>query len=233
LPQLLVSVRSAREARLAVSGGASIIDVKEPSRGSLGRADHSVWREVREAVPAGLPVSVALGELLEWLGPERLPLPSDPWNGISYRKLGLARATDRWRTDWRDLQRSLDEGTSPAPAWIAVAYADWRRAGAPDPHYVLEVALECPEIVGVLVDTWDKRHRPEFDSGWRSWMEEVKSRGKRLAVAGGLGLESIPAALAFSPDIIAVRGAACTDGDRTACIDPDRVRCLVQAVNIA
>ena len=41
LARLLVSVRSPVEAQAAVAGGAGIIDVKEPSRGSLGRADAS------------------------------------------------------------------------------------------------------------------------------------------------------------------------------------------------
>jgi uncharacterized protein (UPF0264 family) len=95
---------------------------------------------------------------------------------------------------------------------------------------VLEVALECPEIVGVLVDTWDKRHRPEFDSAWRSWMNRVKDRGKSLALAGGLVLESIPSVLALAPDIVAVRGAACRGGRRDAEIDPERVRQLARAV---
>ena len=41
-PQLLVSVRSAGEAVDALAGGCQILDVKDPSRGSLGRADDSV-----------------------------------------------------------------------------------------------------------------------------------------------------------------------------------------------
>ena len=36
-PGLLVSVRSAAEAATALAGGADLIDVKEPSRGPLGR----------------------------------------------------------------------------------------------------------------------------------------------------------------------------------------------------
>ena len=35
---LLVSVRNVEEALAALEGGASLIDVKEPSRGPLGRA---------------------------------------------------------------------------------------------------------------------------------------------------------------------------------------------------
>ncbi|MBY0228781.1 MAG: (5-formylfuran-3-yl)methyl phosphate synthase, partial [Gemmataceae bacterium] len=37
MPGLIVSVRSADEARIALENGADLIDVKEPSRGALGR----------------------------------------------------------------------------------------------------------------------------------------------------------------------------------------------------
>ena len=37
-PKLLVSVRSADEARAALAGGADLIDVKEPAHGPLGAA---------------------------------------------------------------------------------------------------------------------------------------------------------------------------------------------------
>ena len=42
LPALLVSVRDAAEAGNAVAGGAALIDVKEPARGALGRADDAI-----------------------------------------------------------------------------------------------------------------------------------------------------------------------------------------------
>jgi uncharacterized protein (UPF0264 family) len=42
--RLLVSVANAAEARTALEGDADIIDVKDPSRGSLGMADASVQR---------------------------------------------------------------------------------------------------------------------------------------------------------------------------------------------
>ena len=43
---LLVSVRSAEEARAALAGGATVIDIKEPDRGPLGRAEPEVWQQV-------------------------------------------------------------------------------------------------------------------------------------------------------------------------------------------
>ena len=50
------------EARVAAAAGADVIDVKDPSRGALGEAAPHVVRAVREATPAHLPVSAALGD---------------------------------------------------------------------------------------------------------------------------------------------------------------------------
>ncbi|HKB38458.1 MAG TPA: (5-formylfuran-3-yl)methyl phosphate synthase, partial [Gemmataceae bacterium] len=83
-PQLLVSVRSAREAEAALAGGADVIDVKEPRRGPLGRADNAVLRAVLVAIAGRRPVSAALGELIEDGGGS--PLPA----GVRFVKWGLA-----------------------------------------------------------------------------------------------------------------------------------------------
>ena len=56
MTRLLVSVRSAAEARTALAGGADVIDVKEPAHGSLGRASTEVIREVIDAVAGCVPV---------------------------------------------------------------------------------------------------------------------------------------------------------------------------------
>jgi len=66
------------------------------------------------------------------------------------------------------------------PAWIAVIYADWQSALAPDPESILEQATGTDRIVGVLVDTWDKTRPIELDERW-------VSRSARLRQAGGAG----------------------------------------------
>ena len=48
-PQLLVSVRDLGEAAAALAGGADLIDVKEPIRGPLGRADEATIRGIVDA----------------------------------------------------------------------------------------------------------------------------------------------------------------------------------------
>ncbi len=221
---LLVSVRSADEARSAVVGGASVIDVKEPDRGPLGRASAETWRRVREAVPPSIPVSVALGELRDW-DVRSAPGLSD-FEGIAFRKLGLARSSPVWRAAWSAIRCGAGRG----PSWVAVAYADWRSAEAPDPDAVLRAALEAPDCAGVLVDTWDKANpSPLEPSGpWMEWVRRARDAGRLVALAGGLDLAAIARLAPLRPDLFAVRGAACIGSDRRATVDPGRVADLVR-----
>src|SRR4051812_30438336 len=109
-PGLLVSVRSAAEAEAALAGGADLIDVKEPARGPLGRADDAVIDAVVASVAGRRPVSAALGELAERGG----PLPA----GCRYVKWGLAGLTREWREDLEAAQRSS------GGRGVIVGYAD-------------------------------------------------------------------------------------------------------------
>jgi uncharacterized protein (UPF0264 family) len=226
MPKLLVSVRSVEEARAALSGGAHIIDVKEPARGPLGRADVKVWHAVRQAVPAIVPVSVALGELVEC---ERQTLPGPgAWSGIAWRKLGLATIGDGPNTldRWGTLIRVWAQG----PPWIAVAYLDAERAGAPQVEAVIDssIALGC---AGVLFDTWDKARPIPLRSfrALESSLARAREAGLLTALAGGLDADLIKLLRPLSPDIFAVRGAACAQGDRNGPIHPERVATLARA----
>lgn len=221
MARLLVSVRSAPEARAALAGGAAIIDVKEPDRGPLGRAHVATWRAVRAAVPARTPVSVALGELRDWGHPPTRP----DYDGIAYRKLGLAGAGRHWQNDWAAVRRA------PGPGWIAVAYADWEAAGSPRPDEVLEAAIETG-CAGLLIDTWDKRQRAE-PGPLPDWIERARGAGLLVALAGGLDEDALRRLAPLRPDVFAVRGAACTGGDRLAAIDPHRVARLAAAAERA
>ena len=225
MARLLVSVRSAAEALAAAAGGASIVDVKEPDRGPLGRADPEVWRAVRAAVPVSIPVSVSLGELTEWRGLERRIGPSD-FVGIAFRKVGLAgcRRDPGWERAWAHLREVL----GPGPGWIAVVYADWIDADAPEPDRVLEAAGRAG-CAGILVDTWEKRRLAMLDPAWADWISRVRRSGLMIALAGGLDVGTIKRLTLLDPDLFAVRGAACSGNDRRAAIDPDRVAALVAA----
>ncbi len=228
MAKLLVSVRSVDEARAALEGGAAVIDVKEPGRGPLGRADVDVWQSVRQAVAEAAPVSVALGELREWTG-AGVVLERSVFSGLAFRKLGLSEAGPDWRECWSALRRAW----GPGPSWVAVVYADWPEARAPHPDAVLDAALAVDDCTGVLIDTWDKSRPSPVDRSWASWLARARGGGRFIALAGGLGEADILRLAPLAPDLFAVRGAACRRGDRRAPIDRDRVARLVRAAGFA
>ncbi len=87
--RLLVSVVDAAEARLAVAGGADIVDVKNPAEGSLGAPEPGTLTRVRDAVPADVPLSVAIGDLPSLPGTAALAALGAARCGAAYVKVGL------------------------------------------------------------------------------------------------------------------------------------------------
>jgi uncharacterized protein (UPF0264 family) len=219
MPHLLVSVRSASEALIALYSGAGLIDVKEPSRGPLGFSDVRVVEEVLEAVGGAAPVSVALGEIDEGTVERWSGIPE----GVRYAKLGLAGCAryHDWPARWAKALRRWPDRV----ARVAVVYADWRSAGSPRPEEIVEAAggIGC---AAVLVDTFDKARGALFDhfteEGLQRFVQAVRQRGMLVVLAGSLDGETIPRVKPLQPDYVAVRGAACRGG-RSGTVDPDLV----------
>ncbi|QDV37944.1 (5-formylfuran-3-yl)methyl phosphate synthase [Tautonia plasticadhaerens] len=223
-PGLLVSVRSAGEAVEALLGGASVVDVKEPSRGPLGCADPGAWRAVEAAVSGRVPVSVALGELREWA--DRPPPDLGAFGGIAFRKVGLSGLVGH---DWGGLWDRVRLAFGPGPGWVSVAYVDHDRAGAPSPSAVRDASIARPECVGLLLDTWDKSRPADYSGFSPSWFDPIRRSGRFVALAGGLVLGDFGRLSALRPDLLAVRGAACEGGDRGGAVCRSRVKGLVEA----
>lgn len=209
--RLLVSVRSLAEARVALAGGADLIDIKEPSRGSLGRADTRTWRDIAGELRGQVPLSVALGELQD----DNLLSLASQVPPVQYAKVGLARARRArdWRREWRNVVRQLEPATEP----VAVVYADWQRADTPLPGEILRHALELGCRI-VLVDTFDKQRGNLFrilaPYQLQLLIQQIRHHGFQLVLAGSLATADLPRALHWKPDWIAVRGAACVGGRR-------------------
>jgi uncharacterized protein (UPF0264 family) len=223
-PRLLVSVRSAAEAEAALEGGADVIDVKEPARGPLGRADEAVLEQVLRQVAGRRPVSAALGELTL---DSRLPgLP-----GLAYVKWGLAGwpAASPWP---QVLRQKMEAADRPAgPQVVLAAYADWPAAAAPPLELVCTLAWQRPGSV-LLLDTFTK----VLPLTLLSWLPtsrlaalcaRCRAARVRVALAGSLGLAHLPALVEARPDWIAVRGAVCAGG-RQGAVSAARVRQLAE-----
>jgi uncharacterized protein (UPF0264 family) len=227
--RLLVSVIDAEEARLAVAGGVDIVDVKNPAEGSLGAPAPGVIAQVRDALPAELPLSAALGDLPCLPGTAALAALGAVRSGAAYVKLGLWGVTQV--ADAVAVLRAARLAVDSEAEVVAVAYADVSRV----PHHPLapsELVGAAREagVSGCLIDTAIKDGR-----GLRSWIEaaalaelvdEAHAAGLELALAGELRAEDLPTVRATGADIAGVRSAACHEGRRTAPLDPARIAAL-------
>ncbi|MFL5340768.1 MAG: (5-formylfuran-3-yl)methyl phosphate synthase [Gemmataceae bacterium] len=233
-PGLLVSVRDVTEAKAALSGGADLIDVKEPSRGSLGYAGKETAVEIVRAVAGRRPVSAASGELSHFLAFSSWP-PPWPVPGVALTKIGLAGCNDQgsWNELLELLQMYRERWLKPKrdAELVIVAYADWQRAEAPPPSMIARHALQ--HQCGLLIDTWGKD-----GSTLLHWMsvtavtdmcDSFRAARVPIALAGSLSLPEIDSLRTASPDWFAVRGAAC-DGGREGVVQAERVRRIKAAI---
>ena len=224
--ELLVSVRDSREAKAALSGGAHIIDAKEPDAGALGAVSLHVLRTIVTEVGGTRPVTAALGDARDeddLLRDARAFVDA----GASLVKVGFARIPSPARV--ASLLEAAAAGAGHRRV-IAVAYADHAHVGACAADAVLEAAATA-QVAGILLDTADK-NGPGVATlldprALAAWVSEARRRGLQNAVAGRLAMDDLPQVFAASADIAGVRGAACDHGRRGS-VSAARVRALVQ-----
>ena len=230
--QLLVSVRNAKEAEEAIAGGADIVDIKDPGKGSLGYAGTAVISSVIE-VSTGVTASAALGELNEWTQPPS-PQEADVLSRMSFLKTGpcgLAEIQD-WKARHEVLRTELFERV--ATKWVAVAYADHDSCAAPAP---MEILTESDGCAGLLIDTYRKAAGSTFDClsahDLRQLRERAHDRGMFFALAGRVQIQHMEQVAYVEPDIVGVRGAACEQNNRTAALSRERVQNLKTELSAA
>ena len=219
---LLVSVRDAGEAAAALAGGASIIDVKEPSRGPLGAADGDIAAAVAATVAGAAPWTLACGELAAgdaaaW-ATRACDAAAFPPAAAKAGPAGLS--VREWRRAFAAFAAGLPAGVEP----VAVAYADWQRTAALEPAFVISEAAEigCRTL---LIDTGDKTGPgllADADAVAR-WIAAAHLAGMAVAAAGRLRLDEIGRAGGLGADVVAVRGAVCRGG-RSGVVDRNLVR---------
>jgi len=227
MTQLLVSVRSVEEFHLVADAGVRYIDVKEPRLGSLGAASLDVMRGVAAVAQPEHHLSIALGELLEdrTIDPQHVP----PRTNLV--KWGLSECASL--TNWQTELRARIEALPPKVGGVAVAYADWETARAPQFEAVVEAGqeLHC-EIL--LIDTFCKRKGNLLQHLTIADLDRVIARaqaaGMKVALAGSLDLTALACLQNTRAGIFAVRTAVCR-GARSGELDPHAVRELASSLS--
>ncbi len=213
---LLASVRNLEEARLAMAGGADIVDLKEPARGALGAVPLAVAYEVVREIGSHCLVSATVGDLP--LRPKVLvPAVSAAGEaGVSFVKIGLFGSGDS-----RECIRALAP-LARRLRLVAVLFADQ------DPDFSLLDPLRDGGFAGAMLDTAGKDGRGlrdcMSDEGIACFVDAARNLGLLTGLAGSLWASDIPALLPFAPDYLGFRGALCAGGSRTTGLDAGALR---------
>lgn len=212
---LMVSVQNLHEAKESVAGGADIVDVKNLREMIIGSNFPPVIREVRQAFPKGIHVSVTLGVVPNQAGTVSLAVYGAGALGATSVKVGFVQSD--YPTALRILRESRRALEGFDTKLIAATFADSHLYDGIDPKLVVKLAKES-QSDGMLIDTLVKDGRNLFDFLDETTLKDLVTEGKELgmstALSGALQISNLNQLVRINPDIVGVRGAVCTRGDR-------------------
>jgi hypothetical protein len=212
---LMVSVQNLEEALEAVKGRADIVDVKNLKETIIGSNFPPVIREVRDAFPKEIHVSVTLGAVPSQAGTVSLAVYGAAALRATSVKVGFVEAD--YETALRILKESKRALEGFPTKLIAATFADNHLYKGIDPKLVVDLARESKSD-GMLIDTLIKDGRNLFDfipeHELKRIVTESKEAGLSTALSGALRMSDLDTLVRIHPDIVGVRGAVCTKGDR-------------------
>jgi uncharacterized protein (UPF0264 family) len=223
-PQLLISVCTLDEAKIALAQGADIIDLKNPHAGALGALPLADIRSIvahikQQPMTHKILTSATLGDL---------PMQAEQWlpqldqviaTGVGIIKIGFF-ATE----DYEGCMQALLPYTQAGHQLIAVMFAE---ITYPDS---LLADIKQAGFLGVMLDTQIKNGLSLFDhfsaKQAREFAKQVAAQSLLLGLAGSLRDSHLVAAKNLQPNFIGFRGGVCVANQRQSTLDADKIKVI-------
>lgn len=195
-----------------------VVDVKNPKEGSLGANFPWMIRAIRDSVPSSKVVSATIGDVPFKPGTVAQAALGAVVSGAEYIKVGLfgCSTVEQGIEVMKGVVRAVKD-YNPNALVVASGYADAYRIGSVNPLSLPYIAQESGCDVA-MVDTAIKDGTGLFDhmspEVCKEFVEKSRSYGILSALAGSVKKNSLPILAKINPDIIGVRGAVCSGGDR-------------------
>ena len=227
--KLLISPRSLEEARKVITGGANIVDIKNPAEGSLGAGSPRLIHAVKELTENRVEISAALGDISVWMpGTIGLAAYGAMQAGANYVKMGALNLSEQQATD---TAKACVEALNGGCSMVIAGYADASRVNGLSPLKIPQIAASTRADIA-MIDTAIKDGRGLLDNmsttKLRKFVEQAHSLGLEAALAGEVKIEEVEVLASLEVDIIGIRSAACEGGRRDASISEEKVRELVE-----
>lgn len=221
---LMVSVQNLQEAMEAHHGGADIVDVKNLQEALVGSGHPKLVKTVRAAIPAEKHVSVTLGVVPNQAGTVAMAVYSAATLNASSVKVGFMKTEYDMAVDILLQAREALEGSNTK--LVGSLFADNLLYGGLDSRHMVKLAKEG-KCDGFLIDTLTKDGRNLFDFLTEKELKDIVFQGKELgmstALSGHLRLQDLDELARINPDIVGVRGAVCSTGDRSKSVASEAV----------
>ncbi len=195
-------------------------------------------KRIREITPRNLEVSCTLGDLPNLPGSAALAALGAVSTGVDYVKVSLygLRTAEEATYLMENLVKAVKSASSSTKV-VAAGYADAERIGSVNPMLVPFIARQAGCDVA-MIDTAvkDGKNLLAFlnTEGLKAFVNHAHDLGLKAALAGSLNKTNLSLLCSFGVDILGVRGAACTGGDRVnGRIARQNVRELVDVVRNA
>jgi len=230
--RVLISIRSLEELAPAIEGGADIIDLKNPSEGSLGASFPWLIKKIRN-YGNDFTLSVAIGDMPNLPGTAALAASGAAACGADIVKVGLYGPHSF--EEGVKLLKGVVKATKDIDQNILVVgagYADFKSFNGINSMDIPSICNSAEADVAML-DTYSKNGQKLFDfidsEKLRKFVNKTHEYNLLAALAGSIEPKDINILNDLGADVIGFRGAVCSGSDRiNGVLEINRVRKIVE-----
>ncbi len=217
--KLLVSVKSADEAQIALNNGADLIDLKDPTIGALGALPvstiHSIVKIIKHSMSNAL-TSATIGDL-----PMQADLLTESVKTLVKTDVDFIKIGFFETTDYQPCLDQLSRLTNQGAKLIAVLFAEYTY---PDS---LIRAIKQAGFIGVMLDTAQKNGKNLLHYCHHEAIEDFAQKAQINALsygfAGSLQSQHVAQLLRFNPNFLGFRGGVCEHNQRDLQLNPAKI----------
>ena len=225
MTQLLISVTSIEEAKLALENGADIIDLKDPGVGALGALPLKKIQTIVAYIGGKKQTSATIGDwpMEASLIVDKIRLVAS--TEVDFIKIGFFE-TDDYSACLSAMQSLTLEGIKLVAVWFA------------EIEYPMDLIkqIKGAGFIGIMLDTAIKNGATFLDHYTEKqrivFARKIKKEGLLMGVAGSLKLEQITLALQLNPTYIGFRGGVCSSNKRTLGIESKKIFEIRQRLDV-